>query len=137
MGDLCIAMEELLGDAGEAGGARVVTEGDFEALCRMEVTFKRKKGEYFACYEFGNALTPDSDQMIRGGGGRGGRWHTRRSPPPPRRGEAQSMESRAHRRIGPSRCCQGLGDGERGGGGLGEGHGMPAGDGDERRQRLD
>ena len=65
MGDLCIAMEELLGDAGETGGARVVTEGDFEALCRMEVTFKRKKGEYFACYEFGNALTPDSDQMIR------------------------------------------------------------------------
>ena len=50
-----------------------MTEGDFEALCRMEVTFKRKKGEYFACYEFGNALTPDSDQMIRGGGGRGGR----------------------------------------------------------------
>ena len=71
MGDLCIAMEELLGDAGEAGSARVVTEGDFEALCRMEVTFKRKKGEYFACYEFGNALTPDSDQMIRIGS-RGG-----------------------------------------------------------------
>ena len=58
---------------------------------------------------------------LRGGGGRGGRWHTRRSPPPPRHGEAQSMESRAHRRIGPSRCCQGLGDGERGGGGRGRG----------------
>ena len=57
---------------------------------------------------------------LRGGGGRGG-WHTRRSPPPPRRGEAQSMESQAHRRIGPSRCCQGLGDGERGGGGRGRG----------------
>ena len=26
------------------------------------------------------------------------------------------MESRAHRRIVPSRCGQGLGDGERGGG---------------------
>ena len=50
-----------------------------------------------------------------------GRWHTRRSPPPPRHGEAQSMESRAHRRIGPSRCCQGLGDGKRGGGGRGRG----------------
>ena len=32
------------------GGAGVLTEGDFEALCRMEVSFKRKKGEYFACF---------------------------------------------------------------------------------------
>ena len=47
------------------GGAGVLTEGDFEALCRMEVSFKRKKGEYFACYDFGTAITPDSDQMVR------------------------------------------------------------------------
>ena len=31
----------------------------------MEVLFKRKKGEYFACYDFGTAITPDSDQMAR------------------------------------------------------------------------
>ena len=43
----------------------MLTEGDFEALCRMEVSFKRKKGEYFACYDFGTAITPDSDQMVR------------------------------------------------------------------------
>ena len=42
-----------------------MTEGDFEALIRMEVTFARKKGEYYACYEFGTAITPDSDQMMR------------------------------------------------------------------------
>lgn len=59
MGSLCISPDELLGEVG------VLTEGDFEALCRMEVTFKRKKGEYFACYDFGTAITPDSDQMVR------------------------------------------------------------------------
>ena len=63
MSDLRIDMDS------EQGGAQ--TEGAFRALCRMQVTFKRKKGEYFACYEFGNALTPDSDQMIRIGS-RGG-----------------------------------------------------------------
>ena len=59
MGSLCISPDELVSEAG------VVTEGDFEALCRMEITFKRKKGEYFACYDFGTAITPDSDQMVR------------------------------------------------------------------------
>ena len=62
MGDLSIAAEELLRGL---GGAGVTTEGDFEALIRMEVTFARKKGEYYACYEFGTAITPDSDQMKR------------------------------------------------------------------------
>jgi hypothetical protein len=59
MGSLCISPDELLSEAG------VLTEGDFEALCRMEITFKRKKGEYFACYDFGTGITPDSDQMVR------------------------------------------------------------------------
>ena len=59
MGSLCISPDELLNELG------VLTEGDFEALCRMEITFKRKKGEYFACYEFGTAITVDSDQMVR------------------------------------------------------------------------
>ena len=45
MSDLRIDMDS------EQGGAQ--TEGAFRALCRMQVTFKRKKGEYFACYEFG------------------------------------------------------------------------------------
>ena len=62
MGDLSIAADELLRGL---GGAGVMTEGDFEALIRMEVTFARKKGEYYACYEFGTAITPDSDQMTR------------------------------------------------------------------------
>jgi hypothetical protein len=62
MGDLSIAADELLRGL---GGAGVMTEGDFEALIRMEVTFARKKGEYYACYEFGTAITPDSDQMMR------------------------------------------------------------------------
>ena len=62
MGDLSIAADELLRGL---GGAGVMTEGDFEALIRMEVTFARKKGEYYACYEFGTAITPDSDQMVR------------------------------------------------------------------------
>ena len=62
MGDLSIAADELLRGL---GGAGVTTEGDFEALIRMEVTFARKKGEYYACYEFGTAITPDSDQMTR------------------------------------------------------------------------
>ena len=62
MGDLSIAADELLRGL---SGAGVMTEGDFEALIRMEVTFARKKGEYYACYEFGTAITPDSDQMIR------------------------------------------------------------------------
>ena len=47
----------------ELGGA--LTEGAFRALCRMQVTFKRKKGEYFAHYAFGTSITPDSDQMLR------------------------------------------------------------------------
>ena len=59
MGSLCISPDELLSEAG------VLTEGDFEALCRMEITFKRKKGEYFGCYDFGTAITADSDQMVR------------------------------------------------------------------------
>ena len=62
MGDLSIAADALLRGL---GGAGVMTEGDFEALIRMEVTFARKKGEYYACYEFGTAITPDSDQMMR------------------------------------------------------------------------
>ena len=62
MGDLSIAADELLRGL---GGAGVMTEGDFEALIRMEVTFARKKGEYYACYKFGTAITPDSDQMMR------------------------------------------------------------------------
>ena len=60
--DLSIAADELLRGL---GGAGVTTEGDFEAFIRMEVTFARKKGEYYACYEFGTAITPDSDQMMR------------------------------------------------------------------------
>ena len=62
MGDLSIAADVLLRGL---DGAGVMTEGDFEALLRMEVTFARKKGEYYACYEFGTAITPDSDQMMR------------------------------------------------------------------------
>lgn len=31
----------------------------------MEVRFNRKKGEYFACYDFGTGITPDSDEMVR------------------------------------------------------------------------
>ena len=62
VGDLSIAADALLRGL---GGAGVMTEGDFEALIRMEVTFARKKGEYYACYEFGTAITPDSDQMVR------------------------------------------------------------------------
>ena len=45
--------------------ASALTEGAFRALCRMQVTFKRKKGEYFAHYAFGTSITPDSDQMLR------------------------------------------------------------------------
>ena len=45
MGDLSIAADVLLRGL---GGAGVMTEGDFEALLRMEVTFARKKGEYYA-----------------------------------------------------------------------------------------
>ena len=59
MGSLCISPDELVSELG------VMTEGDFEALIRMEVSFKRKKGEYFACYDFGTSITPDSDQMVR------------------------------------------------------------------------
>ena len=33
----------------------------------MEVKFNRKKGEYFACYDFGTGITPDSDEMVRMG----------------------------------------------------------------------
>ncbi|EOD21599.1 hypothetical protein EMIHUDRAFT_117062 [Emiliania huxleyi CCMP1516] len=77
MGDLCIAMEELLGDAGETGGARVVTEGDFEALCRMEVTFKRKKGEYFACYEFGGVEGRKPSRLKSEGVARRAAFHAR------------------------------------------------------------
>ena len=55
MGDLSIAADELLRGL---GGAGVMTEGDFEALIRMEVTFARKKGEYYACYEFGTYAIP-------------------------------------------------------------------------------
>ena len=36
-----------------------------EATIRMEVLYKRTKGHYFANYEFGNAITPDSDEMVR------------------------------------------------------------------------
>ena len=57
MSDLRIDMDN------ELGGAQ--TEGAFRALCRMQVTFKRKKGEYFAHYAFGTSITPDSDQMLR------------------------------------------------------------------------
>jgi len=42
MSDLRIDMDNELGGA--------LTEGAFRALCRMQVTFKRKKGEYFAHY---------------------------------------------------------------------------------------
>ena len=31
----------------------------------MEVRFNRKKGEYYACYDFGTGITPDSDEMVR------------------------------------------------------------------------
>ena len=47
MSDLRIDMDN------ELGGAQ--TEGAFRALCRMQVTFKRKKGEYFAHYAFGTS----------------------------------------------------------------------------------
>ncbi|EOD25004.1 hypothetical protein EMIHUDRAFT_237947 [Emiliania huxleyi CCMP1516] len=57
MSDLRIDMDNELGGA--------LTEGAFRALCRMQVTFKRKKGEYFAHYAFGTSITPDSDQMLR------------------------------------------------------------------------
>ena len=60
MDSLSISADALLGD--EDG---VLTEGGYLARCRMEVVFKRKKGEYFACYDFGTAITPDSDQMVR------------------------------------------------------------------------
>ena len=50
MGDLSIAADELLRGL---GGAGVMTEGDFEALMRMGVTFARKKSEH---YEFGTAI---------------------------------------------------------------------------------
>ena len=53
MGSLCISPDELVSELG------VMTEGDFEALIRMEVSFKRKKGEYFACYDFGTSITPE------------------------------------------------------------------------------
>ena len=33
----------------------------------MEVKFNRKKGEYYACYDFGTGITPDSDEMVRMG----------------------------------------------------------------------
>ena len=59
MGSLCISPDELVSELG------VMTEGDFQALIRIEVSFKRKKGEYFACYDFGTSITPDSDQMVR------------------------------------------------------------------------
>jgi hypothetical protein len=41
------------------------TEEDTKKLLRMEITFERKKGEYYACYDFGTAITPDSDEMVR------------------------------------------------------------------------
>ena len=66
MDSLSISSDALLG--GEDG---VLTEGGYRARCRMEVLFKRKKGEYFhfACYHFGmvddGEITPDLDQMVR------------------------------------------------------------------------
>ena len=67
MGDLSIAADELLrglGGVDRRGGRddRGRLRGPHP---RMEVTFARKKGEYYACYEFGTAITPDSDQMTR------------------------------------------------------------------------
>ena len=43
----------------------MMVDGGFLARVRGEVQFKRSKGEYFACYEFGTALSPDSDEMVR------------------------------------------------------------------------
>ena len=42
-----------------------LTDEDVQMLLRMEITFGRKMGEYFACYDFGTAITPDSDEMVR------------------------------------------------------------------------
>jgi hypothetical protein len=35
------------------------------ATIRMEIVYDRTKGQYFVSYVFGNAITPDSDEMIR------------------------------------------------------------------------
>jgi hypothetical protein len=37
-------------------------DGVTESLLRMETKFERKKGEYFASYDFGTSVTPDSDE---------------------------------------------------------------------------
>ena len=60
VGDLAISPDAFVADL-EA----VLCEGGFEACIRMEVAFGRKKGEYFASYNFGMAITPDSDEMVR------------------------------------------------------------------------
>ena len=42
---------------------RMLIEG--KPFTTMEIRFARKKGEMFACYDFGTVLTPDSDEMVR------------------------------------------------------------------------
>ena len=42
---------------------RMLIEGQLFTI--MEIKFTRKKGENFACYDFGTVLTPDSDEMVR------------------------------------------------------------------------
>ena len=48
-------------DTQAQGGA----DGELQRLLRIELMFKRKKGEVFAVYEFGTGLTPDSDEAVR------------------------------------------------------------------------
>jgi hypothetical protein len=59
MGSLAISPERL------RQVVESTTSADVEMLLRMEISFERKKGEYFACYDFGTAITPDSDEMVR------------------------------------------------------------------------
>jgi hypothetical protein len=59
MGSLAISPEAL------RQALANMTDKEMETLLRMEITFERKKGEYFACYDFGTAITPDSDEMVR------------------------------------------------------------------------
>jgi len=58
MGSLAISPESLRQMVAS------VSDQDVQKLLRMEISFERKKGEYFACYDFGTAITPDSE-MIR------------------------------------------------------------------------
>ena len=61
MGSLAISPEAL------RQVVQSLTDEHVQMMLRMEITFERKKGEYFACYDFGTAITPDSDEMVRVG----------------------------------------------------------------------